>query len=104
MAVFEPNIVGMNGDTFMLNCTVISFNAYIASFEVLDYVSILTADIYSAFLQKQYLNAAFLDIKSTFLSVHIPYLLQMMLNHGIRLLFTKFIGNLFSPFTLYYSP
>jgi len=80
---FPPNTFGFRHHTSAIAC-----------------VSTLIADIYFAFLQKQYLNAAFLDIESAFPSVHIPSLLQIMFNHGIPLLFTKFIENLFSPFTL----
>jgi len=54
-SLFPLNIFGFKHHTSAIDC-----------------VRILTADIYSAFLQEHYLNAAFLGIKSAFSNVHIP--------------------------------
>jgi len=63
-------------------------------------LSTLVADIYTSFIQKKYLNAAFL---SAFPSVRIPKLLEICNNIGCPHPLTNLIGRLFSALVFHSS-
>jgi len=69
----------------------------------IDCVETLVADIYLAFVRKEYLNALFIDIKYAFPSVHIPTLMKIMIEIGIPTPVPHFIGKLMTPLTLHFS-
>jgi len=69
----------------------------------IDCVSALVADIYTSLIQKNYFNAAFLDIQSAFPSVKISKLLEITHHIGFPHLLTNYLGKLFSHLIFHFS-
>lgn len=69
----------------------------------IDCVTSLVSDIYQAFIDKQHLNALFIDIHSAFPSVSLPILRQTLQNLNIPPHFSTFILKLMSPQTFTFT-
>jgi len=61
----------------------------------IDAITHLTTDINKAFLSKEHLVAAFIDIDSAFLGVHIPALADILIHIGIPSHVSQFISLMF---------